>query len=109
VPPAVLLHLRELSVDLGGGQAVSQALTSLVAELTSTISSYAGLQVTIIDFGHPVVWTVFTNLDHTPVTASLRLPLTLAVPGVFEAGSRAVFWTHTPVPSSTSPPTSATP
>lgn len=81
-------------------------LVAVTADLRLTVSSYLGLQLTIIDHGQPITLTAI--MSEQPALTFLRLPLD-ALGGGFEPESRVIFYAAAPGGSSTSPPTSATP
>ena len=74
------------------GSALVEDLTNLAATLTSTVSGYAGLRLTIVHTGHPVQLTaLLPTQPGQPVVTSLRLPLR-PVSSAFEEGGWLIVW-----------------
>jgi hypothetical protein len=71
-------------------------LSTLVVTLATSVSGYAGLQLTVVHTGHPVRLTTLVppHPDRSVVT-SLRLPLS-PVASAFEDGGRLVLWSTVP-------------
>lgn len=86
-------QLRLLALGaVGAGPGLVEGLTTLVSTLTSTVSGYAGLRLSIVQSGHPVHLSVLSSSEGV---TSLRLPLR-AVSSTFEDGGSLVVWSTVP-------------
>ena len=96
LPPVLLADLRRLTSGLdGAGHAddVAHALSCLVSQVRAAVSSYVGLQLTIVTHASPV--TVTDYPQPTPAVTSLRIPLGPIIPRL-DADSRLVLYATTP-------------
>ncbi|HWI00594.1 MAG TPA: hypothetical protein VNT27_09690 [Propionibacteriaceae bacterium] len=97
VPTALLLHVSELASSIGLETRVLHVpLKALVDNLRAAVTSYRGLQLTIVHSGQPVTLTDLlpTEADGTALT-SLRVPLSAVDPD-HDGGSHVVFYAGTP-------------
>ena len=90
-PRSFLTCLHELAGGVDGDlNEVGEHLDELTATLEQVVPGSAGLQLTVVRFGHPVTLdATLAERGHRAVT-SLRVPLPL-LSRVFEAGGRIVF------------------
>jgi hypothetical protein len=89
-----LLHLTSNVFD--DDPALKAPLLALVRDLSAAISSYRGLQLTIVENGQPVSLTAFSvRQDGESISTSLRVPLPAFGSG-FDSESRIVFYAGTP-------------
>ena len=96
LPRTLLAHLHQLAADVDDRPtALTGALTNLATDLGHAVSGYAGVTVTVVQGGHPVVITALVPDRVATVATSLGLPLRLLTPAC-EDGSRAVFYSATP-------------
>lgn len=94
--PAALRHdLQLLLASVGDDDATVLILLDKLGEaLTLTVTSYLGLQIVLVDHGHPVTATTFpAGSTHHDIAASLRLPLNLMLPA--DPASTIVFYAGT--------------
>jgi hypothetical protein len=97
LPTALLRDLLHLSSSVFvDDHALKAPLLALVHGLSAAISSYRGLQLTIVENGQPVSLTTFiSRQDGESITTSLRVPLPALGAG-FDPQSRIVFYAATP-------------
>jgi hypothetical protein len=96
LPPVLLGDLRRLTSGLdaaGNADDLTYALTSLVSEVRAAVSSYVGLQLTVVTHASPI--TVTDYPQPTPAVTSLRIPLGPIVPRL-DPDSPLVLYTTTP-------------
>lgn len=94
VGPALLSQLRALTASIDGDDLLEEALSSLVASLQATVSSYCGLQLVVMSNGQSVSLTDSVPGSEAPAS-SLRLPLDVTTPALPD-GSRIVFFAGAP-------------
>ena len=95
-PASVLAHVQNLTASIGqDDRDLSDTLVALTTALRSTTTSYCGFRLTIVENQCSVTLAAFTDGDHEPVGASLRLPLGL-VSRTVDGASRVVFYAGTP-------------
>jgi hypothetical protein len=87
---ALVTHFHPFSnsISLDGNgldDALDASLAAFTADIEAAVPSYLGIQLTILQNGHPVTLTRITS--HRAATASLRIPLTVFGPG-FDPHSR---------------------
>jgi hypothetical protein len=96
LPAALLSHLQELTASIGqDDQDIDDMLAALTAALHSTVPSYRGFQLTIVDNQWPVTLTSFFDGQDVLVGTSLRLPLAL-ISQMVDPQSRVIFFAVTP-------------
>ena len=90
----LIAQLHELSSDIGVDDAALQApLTSVTVVLEAAVASYVGMQLTVVELGHPVTLTAI-GTDRTART-SLRLLLGVFGPR-FDPKSRVILYAAAP-------------
>lgn len=98
VSAALTTLIRDLSGHIEpGSQQTTEAVGALADTLTQAVSSYLGLQLVLMDHGHPVVLTSFDpTAQPDQVAASMRVPLSvLGVRGA-DPHSAVTFYARTP-------------
>ncbi len=96
LPTVLARHLRDLVDGLETGEdSLGPALSALVQDLDTAVSSYLGLRLTLVLDGWPVTLTAFPPLDGVRPVTSLRLGLGALGPG-FDPASQVVFYAGTP-------------
>lgn len=90
----LVMHLHELGGEIGiADAALGAPLTAVTVALETAVPSYVGMQLTVVERGHPVTLTAIST-DRTTRT-SLRLPLRVLGPR-FDPESRVVLYAGTP-------------
>lgn len=94
---ALVTHFHPFSnsISLDGNgldDALDASLAAFTADIEAAVPSYLGIQLTILQNGHPVTLTRITS--HRTATASLRIPLTVFGPG-FDPHSRITLYAAT--------------
>jgi hypothetical protein len=84
---------NSISLDGNGlDDALDASLAAFVVDIEAAVPSYLGIQLTILQTGHPVTLTRIT--PHRTATTSLRIPLTVLGPR-FDPESRVTFYAAT--------------
>jgi hypothetical protein len=96
LPAAVLVHVQDLTASLGeDDRDLSDTLAALTTALRSTVTSYRGFRLTIVENAWPITLAAFDDGHDVPVGTSLCLPLGL-VSRMVDGESRVVFFAGTP-------------
>lgn len=96
LPADLVPHLRDLVGSIGAGDdIVADSLAALVEDLEVAVSSYQGLQLTLVIDGWPISLTAFADLDAPPPATSLHIALSSVGRG-FDQESQAVLYARTP-------------
>src|SRR4029450_2187530 len=88
-------HPCSNSISLDGNgldDALDASLTAFTADIEAAVPSYLGIQLRILQNGHPVTLTRIT--PHRTATTSLRIPLTVLGPR-FDPDSRVILYAAT--------------
>ena len=89
-------HLDQLAGDVDGDLGeIAEHLDELTDALEQVVSGSAGLQLTVVRFGHPVTFDATPAKLGGQATTSLRVPLPLLSPK-FEPGGQTVFYSTVP-------------
>jgi hypothetical protein len=97
LPTALVTHFHPFSnsISLDGNgldDALDASLVAFTADIEAAVPSYLGIQLTILQNGHPVTLTRIT--PHRTATTSLRIPLTVLGPR-FDPDSRVTLYAAT--------------
>jgi hypothetical protein len=97
LPTALVTHFHPCSnsISLDGNgldDALDASLAAFTADIEAAVSSYLGIQLTILQNGHPVTLTRIT--PHRTATTSLRIPLSVFGPR-FDPDSRVTLYAAT--------------
>jgi len=91
-----LTYLHELAGDVDGDlSGVAEHLDELTDTLEQVVPGFAGLQLTVVRFGHPVTLDATRTEPGHRVVSSLRVPLPL-LSLEFEPGGQTVFYSAVP-------------